>query len=132
MICRIFHTFIKYEPPDDPEYAYIFTVPDAPGRAGGGGTAITLVNILERSDLLHIAKRYAFEIEERPLPDDEMVQQVVSERIITLLELRLRERDNLLTERMQRFVPLAQHLGEDEDGKSSVAMLLDDFYQEAI
>ena len=119
---------IQYEPPDDPE-AYIHRA-GRTGRAGGSGTAITLVNILERSDLLHIAKRYAFEIEERPLPDDEMVQQVVSERIITLLESRLRERDNLLTERMQRFVPLAQHLGEDEDGKSLVAMLLDDFYQE--
>ena len=119
---------IQYEPPDDPE-AYIHRA-GRTGRAGGSGTAITLVNILERSDLLHIAKRYAFEIEERSLPDDEKVQQIVSERIITLLESRLRERDNLLTERMQRFLPLAQYLGEEEDGKSLLAMLLDDFYQE--
>ncbi len=119
---------IQYEPPDDPE-AYIHRA-GRTGRAGGSGTAMTLVNILERSDLLRIAKRYAFNIEERPLPDDEKVQQVVSERSITLLESRLRERDNLLTERMQRFVPLAQQLGQDEDGKYLLAMLLDDFYQE--
>lgn len=119
---------IQYEPPDDPE-AYIHRA-GRTGRAGGSGTAMTLVNILERSDLLRIAKRYEFAIEERPLPDDEKVQQVVSERIITLLESRLRERDNLLTERMRRFVPLAQQLGQEEDGKNLLAMLLDDFYQE--
>ncbi len=119
---------IQYEPPDDPE-AYIHRA-GRTGRAGASGTAMTLVNILERSDLLRIAKRHDFEIEERPLPDDEKVQQVVSERIITLLESRLRERDNLLTERMQRFVPLAQTLGQDEDGKNLLAMLLDDFYKE--
>jgi ATP-dependent RNA helicase DeaD len=119
---------IQYEPPDDPE-AYIHRA-GRTGRAGASGTAMTLVNILERSDLLRIAKRHAFEIEERPLPDDEKVQQVVSERAITLLESRLRERDNLLTERMKRFLPLAGQLAEDEDGRNLLAMLLDDFYKE--
>lgn len=119
---------IQYEPPEDPE-AYIHRA-GRTGRAGASGTAMTLVNILERSDLLRIAKRHAFEIEERPLPDDEKVQQVVSERAITLLESRLRERDNLLTERMKRFLPLAGQLAEDEDGRNLLAMLLDDFYKE--
>lgn len=120
------HVF-QYEPPEDPE-AYIHRS-GRTGRAGGSGTAITLVNVLERSELLRIGQRFGFTIEERPLPSDEDVQQVVSERSITLLEAHLRNRDKLQTERMQRFVPLARSLAEnDEDGL--LAMLLDDFYQE--
>jgi ATP-dependent RNA helicase DeaD len=118
---------IQYEPPEDPE-AYIHRA-GRTGRAGGSGTAITLVNITERAELLRIGKRFGFAIEEQPLPSDETVQQVVSERITALLEARLRSRDKLKTERMQRFIPLAHSLGEnDEDGL--LAMLLDDFYQE--
>jgi len=118
---------IQYEPPEDPE-AYIHRA-GRTGRAGGSGTAITLVSILEQIELKRISARFGFTIEERPLPSDETVQQVVSERIITLLEARLRNRDKLKTERMGRFAPLARSLGEnDEDGL--LAMLLDDFYQE--
>jgi ATP-dependent RNA helicase DeaD len=121
------HVF-QYEPPEDPE-AYIHRA-GRTGRAGGSGTAITLVNVMERSGLLRIGQRFGFTIEERPLPTDETVQQVVTERIITLLEARLRNRDKLKAERMQRFLPLAHNLSEnDEDGL--LAMLLDDFYQEA-
>jgi len=119
---------IQYEPPEDPE-AYIHRA-GRTGRAGASGTAITLVNVLERADLLRIAKRFAFEIKERPLPTDETVEQVVSERIITLLESALRVRDNLKTERMQRFLPLARSLSENDEGIELLSMLLDDFYQE--
>lgn len=118
---------IQYEPPEDAE-AYIHRA-GRTGRAGGSGTAITLVNVLERADLLRISKRFALEIKERPLPSDETVQQVVSERIITLLESALRVRDNLKTERMKRFLPLARSLGENDEGQELLAMLLDDFYQ---
>jgi ATP-dependent RNA helicase DeaD len=119
---------IQYEPPEDPE-AYIHRA-GRTGRAGGSGTAITLVNSAEGSDLLRIGKRFGVPLEERPLPSDEDVQRVVSERIITLLEARLRSRDRLQTERMQRFTSLARSLSESEDESSLLAMLLDDFYQE--
>ena len=119
---------IQYEPPDDPE-AYIHRA-GRTGRAGGSGTAITLVNLSERVDLLRIGKRFSFTIEERSLPDDAAVERVVSERITTLLEARLRLRDNLLTERMQRFLPLARSLSESDEDTGLLAMLLDDFYQE--
>ncbi len=118
---------IQYEPPDDPE-AYIHRA-GRTGRAGGSGTAITLVNVGERADLLNIGKRFSFTIEERPLPDDEAVERVVSERIITLLESRLRVRDKLQAERMRRFLPLARNLGENDEESGLLAMLLDDFYQ---
>ncbi len=119
---------IQYEPPEDPE-SYIHRA-GRTGRAGGSGTAITLVNGAERIDLLRIAKRFAFTIEERPLPNDEEVERVVSERIITLLESRLRARDNLQTVRMQRFLPLARNLSETDEETGLLAMLLDDFYQQ--
>jgi len=118
---------IQYEPPDDPE-AYIHRA-GRTGRAGGSGTAVSLVNRAEMSDLERISKRYAIQIQERPLPSDEDVERIVSERIITLLEARLRNRDRLQTERMQRFLPLARNLGESEE-PDLLAMLLDDFYQE--
>ncbi len=62
-------------------------------------------------------------------PEDEDVERIVAERIITLLEARLRNRDRLQVERMQRFLPLARTLGESEE-PDLLAMLLDDFYQE--
>ncbi|NMC55219.1 MAG: DEAD/DEAH box helicase [Chloroflexi bacterium] len=119
---------IQYEPPEDPE-SYIHRA-GRTGRAGASGTAITLVDALERVSLRRIGQRYEFTIEERPLPTDEVVQQVVAERVITLLEARLRARDNLQTVRMQRFLPLARALNESDEELGLLAMLLDDFYQE--
>lgn len=118
---------IQYEPPEDPE-AYIHRA-GRTGRAGGSGTAITLVNSNERSGFLRIGRRFAIDLQERQLPGDEDVERVVSERIITLLEARLRNRDRLQTERMQRFLPLARSLGEGDEENGLLAMLLDDFYQ---
>lgn len=118
---------IQYEPPEDPE-AYIHRA-GRTGRAGASGTAITLVSPTESGDLLRIGKRFGIPLEERPLPDDAEVQRVVSERIIALLEARLRSRDRLQIERMQRFLPLTHNLSESEDETALLAMLLDDFYQ---
>jgi len=56
--------------------------------------------------------------------------QEVFERIIALLEARLRSRDSLKAERMQRFLPLARSLSEESEETALLAMLLDDFYQE--
>jgi ATP-dependent RNA helicase DeaD len=120
------HVF-QYEPPEDPE-AYIHRA-GRTGRAGGGGTAVSLVNRAELGDLERIGKRYGIQLQQRQPPSDEDVERVVSERIIALLEARLRNRDKLQAERMQRFLPLARTLGESEES-NLLAMLLDDFYQE--
>ncbi len=119
---------IQYEVPEDHE-AYIHRA-GRTGRAGASGTAISLVNAGEHTDLLRIAKQFNINMQERPLPGDEDVERIVSERIITLLEARLRSRDRLQTERMQRFLPLVRSLGETEDENGLLAMLMDDFYQE--
>ncbi|MBI4927491.1 MAG: DEAD/DEAH box helicase, partial [Anaerolineae bacterium] len=121
------HVF-QYEPPEDSE-AYIHRS-GRTGRAGASGTAITLVNTLEKISLTRIGRQYKVPLEERPLPTDEDVQRIVSQRVIALLEARLRARDKLQSERMQRFFPLTRLLGENEDESALLSMLLDDFYQQ--
>jgi len=118
---------IQYEPPEDLE-AYVHRA-GRTGRAGASGTAISLVNSLERTALTRIGKRFGIDLQERPLPGHEDVERIVAERIITLLEARLRNRDRLQIERMKRFLPLAHNLSESEESEL-LAMLLDDFYQE--
>jgi len=121
---------IMYEPPDELE-AYIHRA-GRTGRAGAAGTAISLVNAVERFELDRIGKRFAIPLHERPLPSDEEVEAVVSQRTTALLEARLRDRDKLQTERSRRFVPLARSLAESEDELALIAMLLDDYYQQAL
>lgn len=119
---------ILYEVPEEQE-SYIHRA-GRTGRAGASGVAISLVNPLEKVELMRIAKRYEINMEERPLPTEEDVEAIVSQRVEALLEARLRERDRLKTERMQRFIPFLRALNEDEMAMSGVAMLLDDFYHE--
>lgn len=121
---------IQYEPPEDHE-GYIHRA-GRTGRAGAVGVAISLVTELEKLGLRQIAKQYSIDMQERPLPTDGDVEQVVTERVTALLEARLRQRDNLQRERSQRFVPLGRSLAESEDESAIVAMLLDDYYQQTL
>lgn len=121
---------IQYEPPEDPE-GYIHRA-GRTGRAGSAGVALSLVSEAEALTLDGIAKRYSIEFQQRTAPTDADVQGVVAERVTTLLEARLRERDRLQTERSQRFVPLARELADNEDESALIAMLVDDYYQETL
>jgi len=121
---------VLYEPPEDLE-GYIHRA-GRTGRAGAAGTAISLVSAIEKLELDRIAKRYGIDMQERPLPTEADVEAVVAERVTALLEARLRERDNLQTERSRRFVPLARNLAENEDESAIIAMLLDDYYQQML
>jgi ATP-dependent RNA helicase DeaD len=120
---------ILYEVPDEPEL-YIHRA-GRTGRAGGGGVAISLVDVVEKMALDRIAKRYSIELQEWPLPRDEDVQLIVAERLTVFLEARLRDRDRLKVERMRRFEPLLNDLAETEEGRALLTMLLDDHYQQA-
>lgn len=124
------HVF-QYEPPEDPE-SYIHRA-GRTARAGATGKAVSLIeNIGERLQLERIAQRYSIEMNEVELPTDEDVTGTVAERVITLLEAKLRDRDNLQTERMQRFIPVISEWASDEEGQRLLAMLLDDFYQQSL
>lgn len=121
---------IQYDPPEDPE-VYIHRA-GRTGRAGAPGVAISLVTDLEKMELDRIAKRFGIEMQERPMPTPADVESIVTERVTALLEARLRERDKLLIERSQRFVPLGRSLAENEDESAIIAMLLDDYYQQML
>jgi ATP-dependent RNA helicase DeaD len=124
------HVFL-YEPPEDVE-SYIHRA-GRTGRAGASGTAITLVgDISELLRMQKVAKQYHIALDERPLPTDEDVAELVGQRLQVLLKAKLRGRDKLQTERMARFMPLARQLAEDEDGLPLLAMLLDDENQQAL
>lgn len=121
---------IQYEPPDEVEN-YIHRA-GRTGRAGATGVAVTLVNAMEKPLLDRIARQYEIDLEERTIPSDEDVAEVVAERLTALLEARLRDRDRLQAERSQRFVPLARELAEQEDELPIITMLLDDYYQKML
>jgi len=129
-IVDLSHVF-QYEPPEDPE-SYIHRA-GRTARAGATGVAITLVaDFAEGLQLQNIAKRYNIQMTERPLPSDEDVAKLVSERVTVLLEAKLRTRDKLQAERMRRFFPLVAEWMESEEGQTLLAMLVDDFYQESL
>jgi ATP-dependent RNA helicase DeaD len=117
---------IQYEPPEDLE-AYIHRA-GRTGRAGATGTAITLIHHKEKRLLNRISAHYEIEIEERALPSREDIENLVSQRLIRQLESKLRDRDRLQIERMERFIPMVKQLTEDEEGLALLAMLLDDTY----
>ena len=90
------------------------------------------MNRLEKPNLDRIARHFSIDMQERPLPSDADVETIVAERVTALLEARLRERDNLQTERSRRFVSLGRSLVENEDELAIIAMLLDDYYQQML
>jgi ATP-dependent RNA helicase DeaD len=121
---------IQYESPEDPE-AYVHRA-GRTGRAGAAGVAMSLVSELEKLELVRIAKRFEIDMQERPLPTDADVEQIVSERVTALLEAKLRTRDKMHIERSQRFVAVGRSLAESEDESAIIAMLLDDYYQQSL
>jgi ATP-dependent RNA helicase DeaD len=123
------HIF-QYEPPEDPE-AYIHRA-GRTGRAGASGVAVTLVSGPELMELNRIGAQFRVEIVERPLPTEEEVSRVVTERATALLEARLREVDSLKRERLQRFLPLIHSLSSEGEEAELIAMLVDDYYQKEL
>ncbi len=121
---------IIYELPEDVE-SYIHRA-GRTGRAGAAGVAISLVGLTEELMLKRILQHYSIGMEKRQMPTDEDVAGVVTERLIALLEARLRTRDKLQAERSRRFASLAHSLAETEEGLEIMTMLLDDDYQQML
>jgi ATP-dependent RNA helicase DeaD len=118
---------VQYEPPEDPE-AYIHRA-GRTGRAGAAGEAITLVSGFEEVGLKLIAKKFKIELMSRAVPTDADVEAIVTQRVTALLEAKLRSKDSVETERLQRFVGLGRSLAQGEEEQAVIAMLLDDYYQ---
>jgi len=121
---------ILYEPPDDPE-GYVHRA-GRTGRGGAGGEAISLVNDMEKQDLMRIARRYGIDFVERALPTEQDVEKAVGERTTALLESKLRTLDQMQAKKMRRFIPLARALGQDDGEPEALAMLLEAFHQQSL
>ena len=121
---------IQYEPPEDQEI-YIHRA-GRTGRAGAGGEAISLVDPMEKMKLKDIARMYHIDMNERTVPTDEDVAAIVGERVTNLLRAKLHTLDQVQTERVNRFLPVARELLESEDELPAVAMLLEDFYYRSL
>jgi ATP-dependent RNA helicase DeaD len=129
-IPELSHVF-QYEPPEDPEL-YIHRA-GRTGRVGANGTAITLVAGMEQFALKTIARSFNItDMEERKLPEETDVSDIVAQRVIASLEAELRLRDNLERERMRRFIPLGRTLSEAEEDSPLIAMLLDAYYNRTL
>jgi ATP-dependent RNA helicase DeaD len=128
-IVDLSHVFL-YDFPEDHE-SYIHRA-GRTGRAGAGGVAISLVDVLEKMELKAVAKQYGIDMLKRELPTDEDVRAIVSERVTAQLEMKLRGLDRLVRERMERMIPLARRLGETDDELAVIAMLIDEFYQKTL
>jgi ATP-dependent RNA helicase DeaD len=125
-IPRMSHVII-YDFPDDQE-SYIHRA-GRTGRAGASGTAITLANEIEKSELLRLGKRFGIEFERRPLPTDADLTNLLLDRLTLELEAHLRRRDNLQIERIERMMPVVNALCERDGEPLVLAMLLYDFHQ---
>jgi ATP-dependent RNA helicase DeaD len=123
------HVFL-YDFPEDPE-SYIHRA-GRTARAGAAGTAVSLASLTETGDLARAARRYEIDMVQKPVPTEDDVAKVVTERMTVMLEAKLRERDRLQVERMKRFLPLARTLSEDQDELDLLAMLLDDYYHDSL
>ncbi len=128
-ITGLSHVFL-YDFPEDPEM-YIHRT-GRTGRAGARGEAISLVDVLEKMKLDAVAREYGIDMLHRPLPTDEDVQAIVTERVTALLEAKLRDLDGLVRERMGRMMPLVRSFGDSDSELAVVAMLLDEYYQSVI
>jgi hypothetical protein len=75
---------------------------------------------------------YKIDFKEQPVPTDEDVSNIVAQRLTAHLEGQLRNRDKLKAERMQRFLPYVEELSETEEGRTLIAMVLDDLYHQVV
>jgi ATP-dependent RNA helicase DeaD len=102
------------------------------GRAGAGGIAISLVTVSQEEELKRLARHYSIAMEARQVPDDEAVSRLVAERLTALLEDKRRDLGGVERERIERFMPLAKSLAENEDELDLIAMLLEESYRASI
>jgi len=128
-IPRLSHV-IQYELPEDAD-SYIHRT-GRTGRAGASGLAISLVNEVEQMELDRLVRRFQIPMVEKALPSQEDVSELVKQRLVVMLENHLRAQDNLVRERMRRFIPMAQSLAEMDKEHTLLAMLLDEFYHKQL
>lgn len=113
---------INYELPDNPE-SYIHRI-GRTGRAGKGGTAISLIQPIDRRKLRLIERHVRQTLKERPIPTR---AQIEGRR---LEKLKSQILEALTGERMASFLPIVHDLSEQYDMQAIAAAALQMIYDQ--
>lgn len=120
----------QYDVPQDHEI-YVHRA-GRTARAGKSGRCITLTTYMDEFQIRQVQSKFKFLIVKRELPELEAVSNRVCERTTVLLEEQMRDSGSVMTERVDRFTPLAEELAGSDEGRRLFAMLLDDFYHRSL
>jgi ATP-dependent RNA helicase DeaD len=101
-------------------------------RAGNRGIAISLVNPLEAIDLKKFAGRTGLVLEERAIPTEEQVQNILCEKLSARLESELRDFTTAQKERSKRYRGVLKDINSSENSEEIFLMLLDRYHQDMI
>lgn len=122
-ISELSHVFQYGTPVDDEAYVHRT---GRTARAGRAGVAITLVTVEDEQRLVAIARRFGIQMEKRTLPDNEEAATRVAQRMLVILEEKMRIKSKLERERLKRFVPMVESWARGEP--ELMAMLVDELY----
>lgn len=115
---------INYELPDNVE-SYIHRI-GRTGRAGNTGTAISIIQPIERRKLHLIERHVKQTLRERPIPTRSQIETRRLEKLkIELLEA-------LTGERMASFLPVVSELSENYEPQAIAAAALQMFYDKTL
>lgn len=101
-------------------------------RAGNRGIAISLVNQMEAIDLKKFARKAGISLEERQIPTDEQVQNLLCEKLSGRLESDLRDFSTAQKERSKRYAGVLREISEAGSAEEIFLMLLDSYHQTLI
>ena len=121
---------IQFDVPQHPE-TYIHRA-GRTGRAGASGTALMLVELLDRLNFGRIEKEYDIDMQATPIPTREEMLDVVEQRARASVRARYRQQDEARREIIDRYDDMVELLTMNADGLRAMAMLLDDFYQNEV
>jgi ATP-dependent RNA helicase DeaD len=101
-------------------------------RAGNRGIAISLVDPIEAVDLKRFARRSGIVFEEREIPSEEQVQNLLCEKLSARLEADLRDSTTAQKERSKRYAGVLKEINSSENSEEILLMLIDEYHQRLI
>ena len=117
---------IQYEVPEQSE-VYVHRA-GRTGRAGASGTAIILVDTLEKLKMGKIVKEHKIDIQEREAPTEADLYKMMADRVTVSLASELRSRPSQFQSYLVAFEEMVELMLSDSDGIRALAMLIDDHY----
>jgi ATP-dependent RNA helicase DeaD len=128
-ISEVSHVFM-YDHPENPE-SYVHRS-GRTGRAGKSGIAISIMSPLEEMEVKKIQTQFNIQFILKTLPAQAELDQRVRDRLVNFLERDKRSLSKSIQERIARYFPLIDQLGQDQDERELLALLLHEYYLKKI